>query len=285
MQHVLHGIRKYSAFVFSALAAFSFSTHADSQPKAKAVAPIEVMIVGAYHMGNPGLDVNNAKVDSVLTPEKQKQLVEAVNRLAKFKPNKIAVEMIANRPDMTTTDFDKFTPISLTTDANEIAQIAYRLANQLGHKVVYAIDEQSETIDYFPYDKLDAFAKANKQENLMAGGLEWGKVATADFEKSQKTKTVTQLLLEINKPQRAMDEMRLIYYPFLGVGDQKSQIGAELNAGWYQRNAKIFAKLNLVAKPGDKILVLYGSGHNYWLRHFVNLMPGYRLVDMIPYLK
>jgi hypothetical protein len=285
MQHVLHGVKKYSAFVFSALAAFSFSTLANSQPKAKAVAPIEVMIVGAYHMGNPGLDVNNAKVDSVLTPEKQKQLVAAVNRLAKFKPNKIAVEMVAKQPDMTTGDFEKFTPASLLTDANEITQIGYRLANLLGHKVVYAIDEQSETIDYFPYDKLDAFARANGQENLMAGGLEWGKVATADFEKAQKTKTVTQLLLEINKPQRAMDEMRLIYYPFLAIGDQKSQIGAELNAGWYQRNAKIFAKLNLVAKPGDKILVLFGAGHNYWLRHFVNEMPGYKLVDVVPYLK
>jgi hypothetical protein len=285
MQHAMFGSKKYSALVLGALAAISLSPFAHSQANTKSAAPIEVMIVGAYHMDNPGLDVNNMKVDSVLTPEKQKQLVEAVNRLAKFKPNKIAVEMVAKQPDMTAGDFEKFTLASLLTNANEITQIGYRLAHQSGHKVVYAIDEQSETIDYFPYDKVDAFAKANSQEKLMAGGLEWGKVATADFEKAQKTKTVTQLLLEINKPQRAIDEMRLVYYPFLAIGDQKSQVGAELNAGWYQRNAKIFAKLNLVAKPGDKILVLFGSGHNYWLRHFVNLMPGYKLVDVVPYLK
>ena len=285
MRHVLHSVKKYSVFILSALAAFSFSTLANSQPKAKAVAPIEVMIVGAYHMGNPGRDVNNAKVDSVLTPEKQKQLVEAVNRLAKFKPNKIAVEMVAKRPDLTAGDFEKFTPASLLTDANEITQIGYRLAHQSGHKVVYAIDEQSETIDYFPYDKVEAFAKANNQDTLLEPGREWGKRVTAEFENLQKTKTVRQLLLDINRPQRAMDEMRLVYYPFLAIGDQKSQVGAELNAGWYQRNAKIFAKLNLVAKPGDKILVLYGAGHNYWLRHFVNQMPGYKLVDVTTYLK
>lgn len=132
--------------------------------------PIEVMILGAHHMGNPGRDINNAKVDSVLTAEKQKQLVGVASRLAKFKPNKVAVKMSANGPDMTTTDFDKFTPDSLKSDANEIIQIAYRLANQLGHKVVYAIDEQSETIDYFPYDKVDAFAKANQQEALLTAG-------------------------------------------------------------------------------------------------------------------
>jgi hypothetical protein len=244
-----------------------------------------VMIVGAYHMGNPGLDVNNVKVDSVLTPEKQKQLAEAVSRLAKFKPNKIAVEMVAKQPDMTAGDFEKFTPASLLTDANEITQIGYRLAHQSGHKVVYAIDEQSETIDYFPYDKVEAFAKANNQDTLMEPGREWGKRVTAEFEKAQKSKTVRQLLLDINRPQRAIDEMRLVYYPFLAIGDQKSQVGAELNAGWYQRNAKIFAKLNFVAKPGDKVLVLFGAGHNYWLRHFVNEMPGYKLIDVTQYLK
>jgi len=285
MQHIVHGIKKYSVFFLSALAAFSFSTIANSQPKAKAAAPIEVMIVGAYHMGNPGRDVNNAKVDSVLTPDKQKQLVEAVNRLAKFKPNKIAVEMVAKQSDMTVSDFEKFTPASLLTDANEITQIAYRLANQLGHKVVYAIDEQSETIDYFPYNNVEEFAKANSQENLLMPGRAWGARITADFETAQKTNTVRELLLNINSPQRAIEEMNEFYYPLLAVGNNKSQPGAELNAGWYQRNAKIMAKLNLVAKPGDRILVLYGAGHNYWLRHFVNLMPGYKLVDMVPYLK
>ncbi len=285
MQHILRSVNQYSAFIFMVLATISFSPAAQSQPIVKAVAPIEVMIVGTYHMGNPGLDVNNAKVDSVLTPEKQKQLAAAVNRLATFKPNKIAVEMVAKQPGMTTDDFEKFITASLLTDANEITQIGYRLAHQLGHKIVYAIDEQSETIDYFPYEKLNAFAKANNQGNLMAGGLEWGKAVTAEFEKAQKTKTVIQLLSDINKPQRAMGEMRTFYYPLLSVGDQKSQIGAELNAGWYQRNAKIFAKLNLIAKPGDKILVLYGAGHNFWLRHFVSLMPGYKLVDAVPYLK
>ncbi len=285
MPRTRHRIKKYSALVFSVLTVISFSPAIHSQTNAKVAAPIEVMIVGAYHMGNPGLDVNNIKVDSVLTPEKQKQLEEVANRLAKFKPNKIAVEMTSDKPEMTAKNFEKFAPASLKTDANEIAQIGYRLANQLGHKVVYAIDEQSETIDYFPYDKVQTFAKANNQTGLMEGGSAWGKKFSVDFEKAQKTKTVRQLLLQINQPQQAKDEMQAFYYPLLGVGDQKSLVGAELNAAWYQRNAKIFAKLNLVAKPGDKILVLYGAGHNYWLRHFVNEMPGYKLVDVLPYLK
>ncbi len=42
-------------------------------------------------------------------------------------------------------------------------QIAYRLAHRLGQKMVYAIDEQSDTIDYFPFDKVQSYAKAHHQ--------------------------------------------------------------------------------------------------------------------------
>ena len=151
--------------------------------------------------------------------------------------------------------------------------------------MVYAIDEQSETIDYFPYDKVEAFANSNQQEARLAAGRAWGTRITAEFEKAQKTRSVRELLIKLNAPQRAKEEMESFYYPALAIDDSKKQPGAELNVGWYQRNAKIFAKKNLAAKPGDKILVVFGAGHNYWLRHFVNQMPGYKLVDVNNYLK
>ena len=43
---------------------------------------IEVMILGSFHMGNPGADLNNAKVDPVTTPEKQAQLQQVADALA-----------------------------------------------------------------------------------------------------------------------------------------------------------------------------------------------------------
>jgi Family of unknown function (DUF5694) len=54
----------------------------------------------------------------------------------------------------------------------------------------------------------------------------------------------------------------------LALGNQKKQPGADLNAAWYHRNAKIFAKLTQIARPGDRVLVVFGSGHAFWLRHF-----------------
>lgn len=62
-------------------------------------------------------------------------------------------------------------------------------------------------------------------------------------------------------------------------GDQEEQPGADLNAAWYRRNLKIFAKLTQIAKPGDRMLVVFGAGHSFWLRHFVQNTPGFELVE------
>ena len=61
--------------------------------------------------------------------------------------------------------------------------------------------------------------------------------------------------------------------------------GADLNGSWYLRNAKIFAKLAQIAKPGDRIVVTFGAGHCYWLRHFVRNTPGFVLVEADDYLR
>jgi hypothetical protein len=71
----------------------------------------------------------------------------------------------------------------------------------------------------------------------------------------------------------------------LALGDSHTQPGADLNGYLYLRNAKIFAKLTQIAKPGDRILVTFGAGHSYWLRHLVRNTPGFALVEANDYLR
>ena len=67
------------------------------------------MVLGTYHFDNPGQDLHNMKVDSVLTPAKQAELADVASRLAKFNPTKIAVEALSDRPDFVSNKFDGFT--------------------------------------------------------------------------------------------------------------------------------------------------------------------------------
>ena len=243
------------------------------------------MVLGTYHFGNPGLDLHNMKVDTVLTPAKQAELADVAARLAKFNPTKIAIEALSDRADFGTKKFADFKPEELATNPDERVQIAYRLAQQLDQKIVYGIDEQSKTIDYFPFDKVDAYAKAHGQTAALARLQENVEQMMKQMEAAQKTTPIRIMLADQNEPARIQANQQVFYYGLLAFGNQKEQPGAELNAGWYQRNAKIFAKLTQIARPGDRVLVAFGAGHAFWLRHFVQNTPGFELVEPNVYLR
>lgn len=257
-----------------------------SAAAAQAPGPIEVMVLGTYHMGNPGLDIANAKADDVLKTNRQKELEAVSLALEQFHPTKIMVERIAKTPALIDHRYAEFTPADLGKNRDERYQIAYRLANRLGFKTVYAIDEQPSDgePDYFPFDKVETWAKAHEAQAKLDANISLAKANAARVEQIQARGTVADILIDQNRPERVSEDQKF-YYDLLSFGDTQQQPGADLNAMWYLRNAKIFAKLMTVAEPGDRILVLYGAGHNYWLRHFASTAYGYRNVDPTPYLR
>lgn len=248
--------------------------------------PIQVMVLGTYHFANPGLDLNNMKADDVTLPHRQSELETLAKAIAEFRPTKIMVEAVSKTADLTDPDFSKFSPATLARVPNERVQIGYRVAHRLGHRKVYAIDEQPGPgePDYFPFGKVAASAKQQGQDVQLQSLMKKGAAATAEMEEMQKRMTIPQLLMERNRPETATGEQAL-YYELLGFGDTENQPGADLNAMWYLRNAKIFGKLAKLVTPGDRVLVIYGAAHNYWLRHFATTTAGFVNVDPVEYLR
>lgn len=254
--------------------------------KAWSAEPIEVMVLGAYHFGNPGADLHNMKADDVLLPKRQKELERIAEALATFKPTRIMVEESSHGPLFESESYKQFKPADLGSKRDETVQIGFRLAHKLDHKIVHAIDEQpgKGEPDYFPYEKVEAYVqKHGLKEQLSADNKKVG-TALKSFEDMQKTATIAELLMARNDPE-ALPNSQASYYTLLQYGDGEDQPGAYLNAAWYLRNAKIFSKLVNVAKPGDRILVIYGAGHGYWLRHFAQETPGFKSVDPRPFLQ
>lgn len=247
--------------------------------------PIEVMVLGTYHMANPGLDLANVKSDDVLKPQRQKELEALAAALAEFQPTKIVVERVVTDPALIDPRYGEFTSAHLGRDRDERVQVAYRLARRLGHKTVYAVDEDAADgePDYFPFGKVAEWAKVRGKESQLNAELDKAKAQVARIEQLQAEGSIAHVLAEMNRPEQAERDQHW-YYGVLAYGDTDRQPGAELNAYWYMRNAKIFAKLMTISKPGDRLLVVYGAGHNYWLRHFANGTPGYANVDPTPYL-
>lgn len=276
-------ILKHFALLASVLAAFASpisAGHAEDRPD-----EVEVMILGVYHFSSPGSDVVNVEVDDFLHPRRQSELANLAHTLAQWRPTRIVVEEEAEGPHFSLENYTR-TQELLLTDRNETVQLGFRLAHLLGHEAVYGFDERPRDgePDYFPFEAVQFFAQRSGQEDLLEALVGEVKTASEIENAAMQERSVAETLFHHNDAQMMTRMHHKFYYSMLTIGDGEMQPGAELNAYWYMRNAKMFAKLNLIAKPGDRVLVIVGSGHTTWLRHFVESMPNYRLAESMPYL-
>jgi hypothetical protein len=272
-------------YIFSFFAAAFLSACASVAPSPSPQGDtIRVMVLGTYHFGNPGLDVVNMKADNVLAPERQAELAALADQLATFQPTAVAVESTWRDENLLSEGFKAFKPADLGTKPNEVIQIAYRLANQAGIDRVYAIDENEGDVAFFPFDRVRAVAEETGQMDLVDSLISEIQRNSTEFEAAQETETISELLARLNTPETIRSEHNAFHYSLFAVSEPDDPAGATLNYGWYARNALIFSNLVRTTKPGDRIVVLYGAGHAYWLRHFIEETPGFELEETLPYL-
>ncbi len=247
--------------------------------------PVEVMVLGSFHFDNPGRDIANVQADDVLQPSYQRELDAIAAAIASWRPTKVMVERVAPAPDLIDPKYPAFTPADLGKNRDERVQLGYRIAARLRMPTVYAIDEQGKEggPDYFPFQPVMDYASTHGKAAFVAQLTDAAKAYTAQVGRVQREKGVAAALL-LNNDQKGFGGRIGDHYRLLAVGDSQAQPAADLNAMWYLRNAKIFGKLMSVAEPGDRVLVVYGSGHGYWLRHFSAETPGYRNVEVAPFL-
>jgi hypothetical protein len=231
----------------------------------------KVMIVGTFHMSNPGHDIYNMKADDVLAPKRQAELATISSALARFRPTKVAAEWPA---ELVAERYPKFLAGTLPPSRNEVVQLGFRLAAAMGLKDVYGIDVDGD----FPYEALKAYADAHGQSALLQ---EMG----TSIEESMRTKErilaeqgISAVLRYLNDPARIRTE-NAFYRIALRIGSGKVQPGVDLDTAWYRRNFLICANLLQLAQPGDRIVVFYGSGHSFLLRQCVSETPGLELVE------
>ena len=161
----------------------------------------KVMILGSYHMNNPGLDVYNLESDDVLAPKRQKEMQELVNQLAKFKPTKIAIERrwLTKYDTLAQEKYQKYLEDKHELKRGEDEQIGFRLAKQLGHKRIYCIDVGGN----FPWGEVMEYAQKNGQASSVGRktATRWKKCLKEEQELLTKSKLSTYLK-KMNQPEK-----------------------------------------------------------------------------------
>jgi hypothetical protein len=243
-----------------------------------------LVVLGTYHMGTPGNNVVNPKVDDVSSPERQKQVRQLVEKLKNFKPTKIVVECDLEDDAKTQGIYNRYLSGSYQPSKNETNQIGFRLAKELGHKKVFCVDWSDfwddPSINYEKYaakdPEFDSFLKkryATLKKNV-----------DAKFAKMSGLSVTDQLIL-INQPDE-IEKGHKIYFDYLRIGRGKDYIGANYVSWWYRRNLTILNNImRLTDSPNDRILVIYGYGHLKLLTQFAKESGFYYVESPLKYLK
>ena len=224
----------------------------------------EILILGTYHMANPGRDVFNMQADDVLSPKRQREIAELIEVLKKFKPTKVAIESDV-WSKRRTDEYANFLAGKHTLTQNEIEQVGFRTAKELGHGKIYPVDVDGD----FPMGRVMNYAKANgRKEQLDTTMAGWGTIVKEQGEYLQ-AHTILETLQYMNADARVARDMGL-YFELVRYGDPGDSAGADLLASWYQRNIRIYQNITkLIESPNERILVVYGAGHLGWLRQNV----------------
>ena len=245
-----------------------------SPPEKPAAAPAraEVLVLGVYHMANPGRDIFNMQADDVLAPKRQAEIAQVIAALKRFNPTKIAVEGDVFSDRIPKAYADYLTGKHELT-RNEIEQIGFRLAKELGHKTVYPEDADGE----FPFPRLVGYAKASgRSQELDAILAEIGAMVKAQgaFLASH---TILETLLYMNADGKAAESVGF-YFREAHFGEPGDWAGADLVADWFRRNMRIFSNVvRLADTPNERVLVIFGAGHLGWLQHAFASDPNLRL--------
>ncbi|MFL5385963.1 MAG: DUF5694 domain-containing protein [Longimicrobiaceae bacterium] len=238
----------------------------------------QVLLLGAYHFDNPGLDLVKVDVPDIASPVKQAEVAAVAEALARFRPTKIAVEARPQNAVRLDSLYAAFRSGRHPLGRSEVEQLGFRLARRFGHARVHPIDIGGD----LPFEALMQYAAAHdtpfvsRFQRLIAQ-------ITAEQARMHRELSIGAILRAENDPRR-IEWAHQQYVEMARVGAGDGYAGADVLAKWYERNIRIFANLQRLAEPGDRILVIFGAGHAAILRQLIAADSHLELLDVREFL-
>jgi len=248
--------------------------------------PHQLLLVGTFHFQDAGLDTYRPEYDvDISSAERQAQVLELVAELMRFRPTKIAVEVMPDRQPWLDSLFGAYRDGTYSLGSNEIFQLGFRLASAVGLKRVYAVDAQRRF--YEPWVDPDSFAVAHGQQALLDPDLTLQYERLHRWEDQAKVhQTLRATLLHLNDPQRVLQSHGQYVIGNFEVGTANEYPGADAKTAWFNRNLRIFANLQrLVESEHERILVIIGAGHLALLQHAARASPQFQLIELSQVLR
>ena len=254
--------------------------------KPETQARVEVLLIGTVHLDNPGRDVVNPVVPDVLASEQQRELAAIRKSLAQFRPTKVALEVRKRHQQTLDSLYQTFRGGRLGTSfaagdfastRSEHYQIGFRLAHDLNHAHVWAVDHALD----MDFGKVLAYAR--QQDTSFVGYFNRFRKRKRKVDSLLQHGTLQDVYRHLNSPT-TVQRYYVPYARMATVADDTTYVGPDVVASYYKRNLRIFANIEEIADPGDRLLVIFGAGHLPFLRPLIEASPQMTLVDPLQYL-
>lgn len=205
----------------------------------------KILVLGSEHM---------SENEEFLSDRRQAEIEELVSLVQKFSPTKIAVEVITDENDRLNEQFKQYKLGTYKLVLNEIDQIGFRMAANLQHEQIYAVDWMggSDVTDVW---EVHGWAKKN-QPQLFEEIFGW----VPELELTDD-KSVLDFYKEMNDPV-LLNKLHKLYVNMARIGDFGHYVGMEWLTWWYKRNLIMYSNIaRLIDSPEERILFIVGSSH------------------------
>src|SRR5215813_1687363 len=103
-----------------------------------------ILILGTVHFGGSTADLFSPSVPDILTEKRQRELADVIAALKRYQPTKIAVEVAPAGIAKLNASYQAYLKGEYQLQGDEIDQLAFRLAKELGHKQLWSADTRMD---------------------------------------------------------------------------------------------------------------------------------------------
>jgi hypothetical protein len=216
----------------------------------------KIMLFGTFHFQDAGLDVVKQKDVDISSVDSQQYLEGLTQRLAGFKPTRVLLEYNPENDEKINERYQAYLAGDFELPVNEIYQLGFRIAKQAGHDRVYSFDNRDvewRAEAMFEYAKKHDSPEMKTFDQII-------KQITEESEQARETLSLAELLRQQNNPVMERRNMDL-YMATNAIGAGDGYSGAIASASWWKRNFYMYANIQKMAAPGERIIAIGGSGH------------------------
>jgi hypothetical protein len=238
----------------------------------------KIMVLGTFHMRYTP-DIFRVDVDDMLTARRQKEIREVVNKIKRFHPTKLAFEVVKEKEEELNEEYRKYMKNELELSIDEIHQFGFRIASQLGHKKLYAVDWM-KSVGNRGIGEVFEWAKNHQSELYNYINEKY----RSEKDHNLANKRVVDLMRELNEENSVKKEQEM-YMAVARIGNDEDYVGIDWLRWWYQRNLIIYSNLaKITNSPSDRIVLIIGAGHIHLVSQFLRESGLFDVVPAITYL-